>query len=107
MTTARSALVTLGVTGALLTLLALLVDTGRVGGSRVVALGRPLPWLHQDLAGSDHPVPFAAGLASPWESPIRDIDIVALLVDIVVLGLAGLALVLLVRRVAERRTRAR
>lgn len=101
------ALMTVGISGVLLTLLAVLVDTGPLGESRLLSLGWPWPWLTQDLTGFDPPMPSTTGLASPWEFPIRDIDVVPLLVDVVVLGLAGLALVMLVRRVAARRTTAR
>jgi len=86
------------------------VGTGALGGDRVadgaeladVALGWPVPWLHQDQRGLDPPLPYRAGPASPWDNATR-VDAGSLLVDVLLVLAAGVVVGAAVRTAVGRR----
>lgn len=104
---AVSGVVLLGVLGVVVLAL-LLVDrvTVRTAGDLgSVHLGLPCAWVHQEQ-GVDPPLPWRAGLLSPWEHPTT-LSVLPLLADLVLVGAVVVAAWWLgrrgVRRLQERK----
>ena len=51
---------------------------------KTVALGFPIPFVTQDLSAYDPPFPYEMSLSSPWENPIKSINVVFLFVSVLI-----------------------
>ncbi len=80
---------------------ALITDAAQLGS---VTFGWPFGWITQDLSSLNPPLPYRLSMGSPFQFPVREFRVLALLANLALVWVPFVALAQVVRRSNQRRT---